>query len=253
MTTGSVDDLSLSALYASLREYLQELAETGVEGIPAQEPAETTPHREPAVAAASAGTATTLDEVRQQLGDCQRCGLAAGRTTLVFGSGNPQAELVFVGEAPGADEDRQGQPFVGEAGQILTRIITAMGLTRDDVYICNVLKCRPPGNRNPQQAEIDLCAPFLLEQLRVIRPKALVALGTFAAQTLLDSKEPISRLRGRFHDFHGIPLMPTFHPSFLLRNRTDKQRYWEVWEDMVQVLKLLGLPIPEKQSGSGTR
>lgn len=263
MTTGSADDLSLSALYASLREYLQELAESGVQGVPAQEqtrrdsaPVSRTVETEPrhhTVDTGATGTATTLDEVRQQLGDCRRCGLAEGRTSLVFGSGDPSASLVFVGEAPGADEDRQGQPFVGEAGQILTRIITAMGLTRDDVYICNVLKCRPPGNRNPQQAEIDLCAPFLLEQLRVIRPKALVALGTFAAQTLLGTKEPISRLRGRFHDFHGIPLMPTFHPSFLLRNRTDKQRYWEVWEDMVQVLKLLGLPIPEKQSGSSTR
>lgn len=262
MTTGSADS-PLPALYASVREYLQELAESGVEGIPAQEPArrDTTPAPAPADAmpqqaaapAATGGTAVTLDEVRQQLGDCRRCGLAAGRTTLVFGSGNPAAHLVFVGEAPGADEDRQGLPFVGEAGQILTRIITAMGLTRDNVYICNVLKCRPPGNRNPHQGEIESCSPFLLEQIRVIKPKALVALGTFAAQTLLASKEPISRLRGRFHDFHGIPLMPTFHPSFLLRNRTDKQRYWEVWEDMVLVLKLLGLPVPEKQGQGGAR
>ncbi len=277
MTTSTTDRCSLPSLYASAREYLQELAESGVDGIPEdqgqvlQGPGARGQGPEKS-GMASKGTkgsvATTwtpdpgprpldpasqsLEAVRHELGDCQRCALAATRTNLVFGSGNPQADLLFVGEAPGADEDRQGVPFVGEAGQILTRIITAMGLSRQEVYICNVLKCRPPGNRNPHKDEIERCSPFLLGQVQAIRPKAIVALGTFAAQTLLGSKEPISRMRGKFHDYHGIPLMPTFHPSFLLRNKADKQRYWEVWEDMVQVLQKLGLPVPEKQ-GPGAK
>jgi DNA polymerase len=154
---------------------------------------------------------------------------------------------VFVGEAPGADEDRQGQPFVGEAGQILTRLIEAMGLKRPKVYICNVLKCRPPANRNPHKDEIAACSPFLQQQLQIIKPEVIVALGTFAAQTLLDSKEPISRMRGQFHSWHGIPVMPTFHPSFLLHNKENKQHYWDVWSDMEQVLHKLKLPVPEKK------
>lgn len=272
MTTSSTDNCPLPSLYASVREYLQELAESGVDGIPedqghmARSKGQERQKPEMSGAAGKGHTAAvdtgwnpepvslpqppapqSLEEVRQELGDCRRCPLAATRANLVFGSGNSQADLLFVGEAPGADEDRQGAPFVGEAGQILTRIITAMGLSRQEVYICNVLKCRPPGNRNPQKDEIELCSPFLLKQVQAIKPKAIVALGTFAAQTLLGSKEPISRMRGKFHDFHGIPLMPTFHPSFLLRNKADKQRYWEVWEDMAQVLRKLGLPVPEKQ------
>lgn len=252
-----VKQLTVPSMYASLREYLQELAESGVDGIPEEKQGQGSggqgqgPRTNVLPASGPrplAPDSLTLESVRQQLGDCQRCSLSAARKNLVFGIGNPQAALVFVGEAPGADEDRQGEPFVGEAGQILTRIITAMGLTRQDVYICNVLKCRPPGNRNPHKDEIDLCSPFLLGQLKAIRPKVIVALGTFAAQTLLGSKEPISRMRGKFHDFQGIPMMPTFHPSFLLRNKADKQRYWEVWEDMVQVLRKLELPVPEKQT-----
>ncbi len=182
-----------------------------------------------------------LEEIRRELGECHRCQLGDGRTNLVFGVGNPRARVVFVGEAPGHDEDLQGEPFVGEAGQLLTKIIEAMGFQREEVYICNVLKCRPPGNRNPQPAEIEQCQPFLLRQVQAIAPAAIVALGTFAAQTLLATKEPISQLRGHFHDYHGIPLMPTFHPAFLLRNPAMKR---EVWEDMKQVMQRLGIELP---------
>jgi len=176
----------------------------------------------------------TLEQVREELGDCTRCKLHAHRTQIVFGVGNPRASLVFVGEAPGADEDAQGEPFVGRAGQLLTKIIEAMGLHRQDVYICNIIKCRPPNNRTPETEEIVACQPFLLQQLRVIAPKFICALGGPAAQTLLQTKEPISRLRGRFHDFHGIPLLPTFHPAFLLRNPNEKKT---VWEDMKLLLR----------------
>src|SRR5574337_1041944 len=170
-----------------------------------------------------------LTHVRQALGECTRCKLYTGRKTIVFGVGNPQAWLVFVGEAPGADEDQQGEPFVGRAGQLLTRIIEAMKLTREQVYICNIIKCRPPGNRNPEPDEITACEPFLVAQLQAIQPKLTCALGTFAAQTLLRTKEPISKLRGRFHDYHGIPVLPTFHPAYLLRNPHEKKT---VWADM---------------------
>jgi DNA polymerase len=147
----------------------------------------------------------------------------------VFGVGNPTAWLVFVGEAPGADEDEQGEPFVGRAGQLLTRIIEAMKLTREQVYICNIIKCRPPGNRNPEPDEIASCEPFLIAQLRAIQPKLICALGNFAAQVLLRTKEPISKLRGRFYSYQGIPLLPTYHPAYLLRNPHEKKT---VWEDM---------------------
>jgi uracil-DNA glycosylase len=185
--------------------------------------------RWPERASAAPAAPPTLEQVREALGDCTRCKLHAHRTQIVFGVGNPHASLVFVGEAPGADEDAQGEPFVGRAGQLLTKIIEAMGLHRQDVYICNIIKCRPPNNRTPETEEIVACQPFLLQQLRVIAPKFICALGGPAAQTLLQTKEPISRLRGRFHDFHGIPLLPTFHPAFLLRNPNEKKT---VWEDM---------------------
>jgi DNA polymerase len=179
--------------------------------------------------------------VRAELGDCRRCKLHGGRTQIVFGVGNPRAELVFVGEAPGADEDAQGEPFVGRAGQLLTKIIEAMGMTRGDVYICNILKCRPPNNRTPEADEILACSPFLLGQLRAIQPRFICALGGPAAQTLLQTKEGITKLRGRFHDFHGIPLLPTFHPAYLLRNPYEKKT---VWEDMKLLLRHMGRPIP---------
>ncbi len=239
--------LNLHTMYASVREYLQELDESGVEGLPldgclTQEPPSGVEEREAAPSGIS-----PLAVIRQKMGDCQSCSLSRTRTSLVFGAGSEHARLVFVGEAPGADEDRQGVPFVGEAGQVLTRLIEAMKLKRDQVYLCNILKCRPPANRNPHKDEIATCFPFLAQQLRVIRPEVIVALGTFAAQTLLESKEPISRLRGRFHNYHGIPLMPTFHPAFLLRNKENKQHYWDVWSDMEQVLRKLKLPVPDKK------
>jgi uracil-DNA glycosylase family 4 len=181
-----------------------------------------------------------LDILRTELGDCTRCGLASDRKKIVFGVGDPGAQVVFVGEAPGRDEDLQGEPFVGKAGQLLTRIINAMGLERDQVYICNVIKCRPPGNRDPQADEIATCQPFLTKQLEIIRPRAICALGSFAARTLLNSDTGISRLRGQFHDYHGVPLMPTYHPSYLLRNPQAKR---EVWEDIQKIMELLGLPV----------
>ncbi len=173
------------------------------------------------------GTKETLDEIRTDLGDCRRCKLAPSRRNIVFGAGNPEAELMFVGEAPGADEDAQGLPFVGRAGQLLTKIIEAMGMKREDVYICNILKCRPPENRNPEPDEIAACEPFLFRQIASVRPKVICALGTFGAQTLLRTKEPISRLRGQFMEYRGAKLMATFHPAYLLRNPNEKRKVWE--------------------------
>ncbi len=176
----------------------------------------------------------SLETIRADLGDCRRCKLHPHRKKIVFGTGNPKARLVFVGEGPGRDEDLQGFPFVGLAGQLLTKIIQAIQLTREEVYITNIIKCRPPGNRNPESDEIAACEPFLIQQLEVIRPKLICALGTFAAQTLLKTPEKISALRGRFQLYQGIPLMPTFHPAFLLRNPNYKR---EVWEDMKKIKK----------------
>ena len=178
-----------------------------------------------------------LAAIRADIGDCTRCKLhTQGRTQVVFGSGNPSAELMFVGEAPGADEDLQGVPFIGRAGQLLTKIIEAIGMTRDDVYIANVIKCRPPQNRNPEPDEVETCEPFLFQQIDAIHPKVIVALGKFGAQTLLRTVEPISKLRGRVFDYRGSKLIPTFHPAYLLRNPSSKR---EVWDDMKLVKKLL--------------
>jgi len=170
-----------------------------------------------------------LDAIRSDLGDCQRCKLHAKRNSIVFGEGNPQARLVFIGEGPGYDEDRKGRPFVGAAGQLLTRIIEAMHLCREDVYIGNIIKCRPPGNRNPESDEIRACLPFAERQIAAIRPEFICTLGSVATQTLLETDRPISRLRGQFHDRRGIKIMPTYHPAYLLRNAGKKR---EVWEDM---------------------
>ncbi len=183
-----------------------------------------------------------LEELKRTIGDCHRCALGDSRTTLVFGVGNPDAQLLLVGEAPGRDEDLTGEPFVGRAGQLLTKIIQAMGFQRGEVYICNVNKCRPPGNRNPEPEEVTACKPFLLRQVEIVSPKIICALGSFAARTLLGTDMRISGLRGRFHDFNGIPLMPTYHPSFLLRNPNAKK---DVWSDMRMIMKRLGLPIEE--------
>ena len=178
--------------------------------------------------------AETLESIRADLGDCQRCKLALGRKRIVFGDGNPKAKLMFIGEGPGVEEDRQGKPFVGAAGQLLTRIIDAIKLSRDQVYISNIIKCRPPGNRNPKPDEIQTCFPFLARQIAAIQPDFIIALGTFAAQTLLGTVTPISRLRGRFYEYQGIKVVPTYHPAYLLRN-PDKKR--DVWEDMKMLMK----------------
>jgi DNA polymerase len=178
-----------------------------------------------------------LEEIRAELGDCRRCKLCSGRTNIVFGVGNPKAELVFVGEGPGADEDEQGIPFVGKAGQLLTKMIEAMGFEREQVYICNVVKCRPPNNRNPEPDEVAACEPFLRAQLGAIEPKVIVALGKLAAQTLLRDGTPITRLRGNWREYCGIPLMPTFHPAYLLRNPAEKKN---AWLDLRQVMKFFG-------------
>ena len=183
-------------------------------------------------------SAETLATIQADIGDdCRRCKLhKLGRKQIVFGVGNPNADLMFVGEAPGADEDLQGEPFVGKAGQLLTKIIEAIGLTREQVYIANVIKCRPPGNRNPEPDEVEQCEPFLFRQIDTIKPKVIVALGTFAARTLLRTLDPISRLRGRVYDYRGAKLIPTFHPAYLLRNPSSKR---EVWEDMKVARSLL--------------
>jgi uracil-DNA glycosylase len=181
----------------------------------------------------------SLKAIRDDLGECQRCKLAPTRTHIVFGSGNPHADLMFVGEAPGADEDEQGLPFVGRAGQLLTKIIEAIDLKRDEVYICNILKCRPPGNRNPEADEVASCEPFLLRQVASVKPKVICALGTFGAQTLLRTKEPISKLRGQFFDFRGAKFIATFHPAYLLRNPYEKRRVWEDFQKIRDYLKSL--------------
>jgi uracil-DNA glycosylase len=177
-----------------------------------------------------------LDKIYKTMVDCHLCPLGKTRRNLVFGDGNPHAKVVFVGEAPGADEDEQGLPFVGRAGHLLTKIIEAMGLSRKEVYICNILKCRPPQNRNPLPDEITACEPFLKQQLKIISPQIICALGTFAAKTLLRTEVPISVLRGRFHLYEGIKLMPTYHPAYLLRNPSAKKA---VWEDVQLIMKEL--------------
>ena len=197
----------------------------------------------PSSSADSKKKVAAMEELNKKTINCTKCDLHENRRNLVFGEGNPAAELVIVGEAPGYHEDIQGKPFVGRAGQLLTKMISAMGLDRKDVYICNVLKCRPPENRDPRPEEIIMCEEILLKQLDIIKPKVICAMGRFAAQTLLKTTETIGRLRGIFHDYHGIPLMPTYHPAYLLRNPNDKRK---VWEDIQQIMVKLDLPINEK-------
>lgn len=182
----------------------------------------------------------SLEDLRQFIGDCRRCRLCQGRTKLVFGEGSPEARLVFVGEGPGRDEDLAGRPFVGDAGKLLTKIIAAMGLRREEVYICNVVKCRPPKNRDPQEDEVETCLPFLKGQLHLIRPKVICTLGRVAAQALLGQGFRITRERGTWTTFMETPLMPTFHPAYLLRNPSAKR---QVWEDVKKVMKHLGLEV----------
>jgi len=185
-----------------------------------------------------------LHLIREDLGDCTRCRLSKqGRKQIVFGVGNPRAELMFIGEAPGADEDQQGEPFVGRAGQLLNNMIKAMGLRREDVYIANIIKCRPPGNRTPERDECETCSPFLMRQIAAIKPKAIVALGAVAAKTLLAINAPMSEFRGRWFDFRGTKLAVTYHPAFLLRDPRQKK---ETWKDLQMVMKELGMAIPAK-------
>ncbi|MCD6293572.1 MAG: uracil-DNA glycosylase [Deltaproteobacteria bacterium] len=185
----------------------------------------------------------SLEDLRKHMGDCRRCDLHNGRKHMVFGEGNPKARLVFVGEGPGVDEDREGRPFVGKSGQLLTRIIeNGMGLTRDAVYICNVVKCRPPGNRDPKPDEISVCLPFLKAQLSIIGPEAICALGRVACQALMGGDFKITRHRGKWRTYEGIPLMPTFHPAYLLRNAAAKR---PVWDDVKSIMGKLGLEVTQ--------
>ena len=228
------------AALTELRAYLSWVSERGDRMVAfAPRPASAEP------APPDAGTHMTrklpvvsLESVREEIGECTRCKLHKGRTNLVFGVGNPRARLMFVGEAPGEDEDKKGEPFVGKAGQLLTKMIEAMGLEREDVYICNTVKCRPPNNRNPEPDELSSCEPFLKGQLAAVKPEAIVTLGKFAAQALLRDETPISRMRGNWREYEGIPVMPTFHPAYLLRSPQEKGK---VWDDLQQVMKKLGL------------
>jgi uracil-DNA glycosylase family 4 len=240
----------LLAIARQAKEHLAWLERGGVVGLPRSQ----APNLTPAPARAHAPTeaqprppsSLTLQSIRDELGDCQRCKLAPKRTNIVYGVGDPDAPLVFVGEAPGSDEDRTGEPFVGAAGQLLTKMIEAMGLGRQDVYICNILKCRPPGNRNPEPDEIAECEPFLKKQLAAIRPRMIVTLGKFAAQCLLRSDAPISKLRGAWKAYEGIPLMPTYHPAFLLRTPSAKREVWADLQEVMRELDRLGITRAQK-------
>jgi DNA polymerase len=207
-------------IIADLKSYLEYLKGLGIVGLPISEGRE--------------GRISTLEEVRKEVGDCRRCKLHRTRRTLVFGEGNKKAILMIIGEGPGYEEDVQGRPFVGKAGQLLTKILQSIQLQREEVYITNIIKCRPPQNRNPEPDEIQTCYPFLLRQIQAIQPQIICALGTFAAQTLLKTDAKITTLRGRFHEFAGIKVIPTYHPAYLLRNPERKR---EVWEDMKQISK----------------
>ena len=226
---------------AAVRDYVRYLQRLGVTQLPLTLPSPRAAHdsfnsAQPAPSSGAAELAQLASSVR----NCQACRLHEGRRQVVFGTGNPDADLVFVGEAPGRDEDLQGEPFVGRAGQLLTRIIQAIGLRREDVYILNVIKCRPPQNRNPLPDEVAACRPLIDRQLACLKPRVICALGTFAAQALLRSDERISRLRGRFHPMGDILVRPTFHPAYLLRNPQEKRKVWEDMQDIQRELRLTG-------------
>ncbi len=241
----------LAALATTLKRHLERRQRSGLRYLPKQSPVSqknSNAVQEPSVMAGTeiampadnsiALGAESLAELRAAIGDCQRCKLCSGRTHIVFGVGNPSAKLMFVGEGPGHEEDLQGEPFVGRAGHLLTDIITkGMGLKREDVYICNVVKCRPPENRNPEPDEVAACEPFLKKQIDIVRPQIIVGLGKFAVQTLLNSKVPIGKLRGTWASYHGIKLMPTFHPAYLLRNPVDKKLVWEDIKKVIQEMR----------------
>jgi uracil-DNA glycosylase len=238
-------------VFDSIRDYVDQLCEEGLEGVPLGKTR--APARKPQPLAVTAemfsrypGLEKTADlgALSEFIGDCQRCKLWRGRTHVVFGVGSPEADLMFVGEGPGADEDARGEPFVGRAGQLLTDIIErGMGMKRADVYICNVIKCRPPENRNPEPDEVAACEPFLWRQIELVRPQIIVGLGTFAVQALLKVKTPISKIRGVWQEIRGTQMMPTFHPAYLLRNPNDKRL---VWHDIQEVMKALGRPVPHR-------
>ncbi|HVA77341.1 MAG TPA: uracil-DNA glycosylase [Candidatus Binataceae bacterium] len=253
-----------ATIVATLADYVAQLREEGMDGLPATErrpapaPAPAAAQSVSAPATAQAAVAPrslamfskypglekteSLEVLREFIGDCRRCKLWGLRKNLVFGVGNPNAELMFIGEGPGAEEDARGEPFVGRAGQLLTDIIErGMGMTRGEVYICNVIKCRPPDNRNPEPDEVASCEPFMMRQIELVKPRVIVGLGTFAVQAVLKLKTPISKLRGNWHDVGGVRMMPTFHPAYLLRNPGEKRL---VWQDVQMVLKELGRPIP---------
>jgi len=257
------DDLNLGAFYTDRRAMGKRATKRAGESVPAALPAmqmsiagATAPNIAAPVPVLPIVNATslfealdhvegdTLERIREDLGDCTRCRLHEQRNKIVFGQGNPRAELVFVGEGPGHDEDVQGLAFVGRAGKLLTQMIEAMGLTREQVYICNVVKCRPPENRKPEEDEVATCSPYLFRQLDVIAPKAIVCLGLTAAQALLKTKDSISRFRGEWFDYRGTKLLATYHPAYLLRNPNAKG---EVWKDLQKVMALLGLQ-PKKSS-----
>lgn len=211
---------------------------------PAIPPRKSFPEQPPiADAVPSSDRAAALNLIREEIGDCKRCALHKGRNKLVFADGDPNARLMFVGEGPGADEDAQGLPFVGRAGQLLNNMISAMGLKREEVYICNVVKCRPPGNRTPEPEEANTCSPFLFKQIDVVRPQVIVALGATAATYLLGHRQPLAGLRGRVHAFRGTQLIVTYHPAFLLRDPRQKK---EAWADLQIAMKELGLKLPSK-------
>jgi uracil-DNA glycosylase family 4 len=209
-----------------LRRRLEDLIDQGVADLPR-------PRRKPG----AGGNAAKLQAIRDEIGDCQRCKLCQGRTNIVFGVGDPNAKLLFIGEGPGRDEDLKGEPFVGRAGQLLTKMIEAMGLKRSEVYIANIVKCRPPDNRYPEPDEVETCQPFLMQQIAAIKPKVAITLGNLATQTLLQTKTGITALHGTFREWNGIQVMPTYHPAFLLRNPNMKKPCWEDLKKVIQYLK----------------
>jgi uracil-DNA glycosylase family 4 len=264
----------LRSLVAGFRTLLESHARSGALGVPrlavpAQAQASaavSAPARQSASAPASAHLPVVADvsaaaeglrgaeglaAVRAELGDCTRCKLCKGRRNIVFGVGNPNADLVFVGEAPGGDEDIQGEPFVGAAGQLLTKMIAAMGFSRDDVYICNVIKCRPPNNRNPEPDEVAACEPFLKAQLAALHPRIIVTLGKFASQSICRDQTPITRLRGKLRSYEGIPVMPTYHPAYLLRTPDAKREAWADLQAVLARLADMGITPPQRPRTTG--
>ncbi len=252
------ENISAKTITASLEYYLTTLAESGLEGIPTSL-AGTSPSQTPPADTARITTQKidpdeqpqrhlSLETIKKGLINCRACGLSREQKETFFGNGNPNARIVFIGESHAGGTDSIGGPFDGKEGEMLSRIIKAMGLKREELYFCSVIKCRPAGSSGAGSDQLSACLPFLKQQLHSIKPDVIISLGQIPTQTLLASKEPFARLRGRFHDFEGMPLMTTCHPAYLLRqeNAGDKSAFWDVWKDMTQVLQLLKLPVPSK-------